>query len=69
MRKTLVYVFYCVSTVLILAHLWGSVVTQRTLAKQNKPLYIFSIEVETAIEPDIEIDYQKVATELSELNY
>ncbi len=69
MRKTLVYVFYCVSTVLILANLWGSVVTQRTLAKQNKPLYIFSIEVETAIEPDIEIDYQKVATELSELNY
>ncbi len=69
MRKTLVYVFYCVSTVLILAHLWGGVVTQRTLAKQNKPLYIFSIEVEATIKPDIEIDYQKVATELSELNY
>ncbi|EAS45662.1 hypothetical protein C9J48_06865 [Photobacterium profundum] len=69
MRKNLTFVFYCVSTVLIIAHLWDSFVTQNSVAKQNKPLYIFSIEVETTIEPDIEIDYQKVAAELSELNY
>lgn len=69
MRKTLTFVFYCVSTALIIAHLWGSFVTQHSFANQNKPLYLFSIEVETTIEPDIEIDYQKVAAELSELNY